>query len=694
MVAMASRRVFQRLGDLVVRWPWLVIGFWIALAAVPILMFPPLAVMAARHPPAALPDNAPVMVTSRQMAQAFRETGSDNLLLVVLTNEKGLGAADEQTYGALVDKLRQDTGDVKTVQDFMSTPPLREVLESKDKKAWNLPVNLTGDLGSPEARSAYNHVTDVVKQTVAGSTLTANLTGPAGTVADLADISETDLHLIEYGTAILVLLILLMVYRNPVTMLLPLVTIGLSLATAQGVLAGLAQLGLGVSAQTIVLLTAVMLGAGTDYAVFLISRYHDYVRLGEDSNQAVKLALTSIGKVIAASAATVAVTFLAMIFARLPVFTTVGPAISISIGVAFVAAVTLLPAIMVLAGPRGWIKPRRSLTNRFWRRSGIRIVRRPKIHLAASLLALIALASCASLVQYNYDDRKTLPASVESAVGYAAMLRHFPLDSLIPQFVFVQSPHDLRTPQALADLEQMAQRISQVPGVALVRGITRPTGEPPEQAKTTYQAGEVGNKLTDASNLITSHTGDLDLLTRGAMDLASSLGGVRGQVSEAIGTVGVLIDALSSVQQQIGGEKPLNDLDNATKLVGGMRALGDAIGVNFANVADSFNWAGPVLTALNASPICAADPSCSNSRAQLQRLVNARTDGTFDKVADLGRRLQSTQDSQTLDATVKGLRDALATATEAMQSVGLDEPGNLRDRACHLAARRRRPRRR
>ena len=101
-----------------------------------------------------------------------------------------------------------------------------------------------------------------------------------------------------------------------------------------------------------------MVGAGTDYAVFLISRYHDYVQLGVDSDQAVKSALLSIGKVIAASAATVAVTFLAMIFATLELFSTVGPAISVAVMVAFLAAVTLLPAILVLTGRHGWIKPR------------------------------------------------------------------------------------------------------------------------------------------------------------------------------------------------------------------------------------------------------------------------------------------------------------------------------------------------
>jgi putative drug exporter of the RND superfamily len=676
------RGIFQRLGNIVVRWPLAVIALWIVLAAVPLLTLPPLAVVAARQQVAPIPDNAPVMVATRQMADAFHEAGADNIVLVVLTNENGLGPADEETYRTVVDKLRQDSADVKSVQDFLTTPPLRELLQSKDNKAWNVPVTLVGSLGSPESRIAYYHVADIAKQTVAGSTLTANVTGPAATIFDIAGVGERDLHLIEFGTAFFVLVILLLVYRNVVTMLLPLVTIAISLATAQGVLAGFAELGLRISAQTMVLLTAVVVGAVTDYAVFMISRYHDYVRLGADSNDAVKRALTSIGKVIAASAATVAVTFLAMLFAKLPVFTTVGPAIAIAIGVGFLAAVTLLPAIIVLAGPRGWIKPRRALTNRFWRRSGIRIVRRPKLHLVTSLILLIFLAACASFIRYNYDDRKTLPTSTESAVGYTAMSRHFPSDSLSVQFILVQSPHDLRTPQALADLEQMAQRVSQVPGVALVRGITRPTGEPLEQAKATYQAGQVGSKLNDASQQISSHDMDLDLLTRGANTLADSLGQVRGQLGESMGSLAVLADALSSIEQQVGGQKPLQDLDDAAELISSMRSLGDGVSTDLANIAESLNWVGPVSAALDASPLCSADPACSDARVHLRSLAAMRNDGRFDRIAQLAQQLRSTQPGQTLDSTLEALHGALGNAQGAIRS--LDQSGGLRDRLSTL----------
>lgn len=675
-----SMRIFHRLGHLVVRWPLAVVGLWVALAVSLPLMFPSLTEMVQQRPVAILPADAPVTVTTQEMTKAFHEAGSDNVLLVVLSNDKGLGPIEEATYRKLVDTLRQNTQDVVMLQDFVSAPPLREVMTSKDTKAWILPVGIAGNIGSPQSYFAYTRVADTVKDTVRGSSLTANLTGPAATVADLTDSGERDRTHIEIATIGMVLAILLIIYRNPVTMVLPLLTIGVSLVIAQAVIAGLAELGMGISNQTIVFLTAMMAGAGTDYAVFLISRYHDYLRRGVESDQAVKDALTSIGKVIAASAATVAVTFLGMMFAKLGVFSTVGVALAVAVGIALLTAVTFLPAVMVLAGRRGWIAPRRDLTARFWRRSGIRIVRRPRAHLVASLAVLIVLASCAGLVRYNYDDRKALPASAESSVGYAALERHFPVSSVIPQYLFVQSPHDLRNSQALADLEQMADRVSQLPGIGMVRGITRPTGESLEQARLSYQAGEVGVKLNDASQLISDRTADLNKLSKGADTLADSLFDVRGQVSQAVTTVRGLVDALSSMQKQFGGDRTFKQIDNAIKLVNSMRALGDAMSANFADINQSLNWTGPVMAALDTSPVCSADPVCTNARVQLQRFVAARNDGTFDKIAEVARQLQATQPMQTLDSTVQGLRNALDNATRGLRSLGLDNPSAVRSR--------------
>jgi putative drug exporter of the RND superfamily len=668
----------RRLADLVVRWPWAVIGVWVAMAIALPLTFPSLGEMAEKHPLVILPSDAPSSVTATKMAEAFQEPGSDNLLVIALINETGLTPADEAAYRKLVDALRDDVTDVVSVQDFVSTPQLRPFLTSEDKTTWVLPVSLEGELGTPSAYESFNRVADVVKHNVATNDgpLTVHVTGPAATVADLTVAGEQDRLPIEIAIAVLVLAVLLLVYRSAVTMLLPLVTIGSSLVIAQAVAAGYSQLtGSGVSNQSIVFLSAIMAGAGTDYAVFLISRYHDYLRAGDDFDHAVKAAMISIGKVITASAATVGLTFLLLSFAQMGVFKTVGVSSAIGIGIAFLAGVTLLPAILVLAGPRGWVKPRRELTAQFWRRSGIRIVRRPVPHLVGSLLVLALLAGLAIFARYNYDDRKVVPASAPSSVGYAALERHFPISQSIPEYVLIQSPHDLRTPRALADLEQMASRVAQLPNVGLVSGITRPLGEVPPEFRATYQAGLVGTRLADGSSQISQRTGDLNRLTNGANTLADSLADVRGQINTIAPSIQSLVDTFSSVRTEYGGDKLVRDVEVAAKLVASINTLGNSMGVNFRTVKDMFAWIGPVLTALQGNAVCDANPSCRDTRMQFERLVAARDDGSLNEINGLAQQLQGVEDRQTLNEAVTKLNAAMANVAKAVNAMGLDQPG-------------------
>ncbi|MFV9635019.1 RND family transporter [Mycobacterium neumannii] len=668
----------RRLADLVVRWPWVVIGVWVAMVVALPLSVPSLGEMAQKHPLSILPADAPSSVTAARMAEAFGESGSDDLLLVALVNENGLTPADEATYRKLVDALRDNVTDVESVQDFIATPQLRPFLTSQDKTTWVLPVSLEGELGTPRAFESFNRVSDLIEQNVAGGSTTAYLTGPAATVADLTVAGENDRLPIEIAIAVMVLSVLLLVYRNLVTMLLPLVTIGSSLLIAQAVVAGFSELtGAGVSNQSIVFLSAIMAGAGTDYAVFLISRYHDYVRSGDGCDHAVKAAMISIGKVITASAATVGVTFLLLSFAQMGVFRTVGVSSAIGIGIAYLAGVTLLPAILVLAGPRGWVKPRRELTARFWRRSGIRIVRRPVPHLIASLLALALLAGIAVFADYNYDDRKVLPASAPSSVGYAALESHFPINQSIPEYILIQSPHDLRTPRALADLEQMASRVAQMEDVGLVSGITRPVGEVPMEFRATFQAGIVGDRLADGSVQISQHTGDLNKLSDGADTLADSLADVRGQIEAIAPSILDLVDTLSSVRTEYGGDKLVRDVETAAKLVASVNALGNSMGVNFRAVKDLFAWIGPVLTALQGNAVCDANPSCVDTRMQFQRLVAARDDGSLDEINSLAQELEGVEDRQTLNEAVTKLNTAMASVARAVNTMGLDQPGGV-----------------
>lgn len=669
---------FPALGRVIVRRPLMVIAAWLVLVATLMLTVPSLMEVAARKPPPLLPEGSAVMASADAMQESFGESGAGNAAIVVLTNKNGLTQRDDQTYRTLVERLKADTESVIGLQDFVSIPELRPVMTSEDNKAWQIPASLHGTMGQADGQVAYVRFRDIVEEVTAGTTLKPSFVGGAATFDDLNSYGARDQHVVELATVLIVLTILIIVYRNFVAMLLPLLMILVSLGVAQASVAGLGELGvLGVGPQTLVLMTAVMMGAGVDYAIFLFSRYHECIRSGLSSDDAVVEALASIGKVIAGSAGTTALAFFGLAFTQLSVFSTVGPALSVTVSVGFLASITLLPAMVVLAGRRGWVNPRKDITGPWWRRSGRQIVRRPVAHLVASLAILIALAACTSLISYNYDDRKNLPADAESNLGYATLAEHYPVSSTVPQFIFIQSSQNLRSPRALAIMEEMANRISQLPNIDMVRGITRPTGEVIEQAKATYQAGEVGNKLGQASDLITENDASLNLLAGGSHKLADTLDQLRNSVVAGVITVRPLVNALAALQQSFGGSKTLDEVDKTATLVENMRSLGEAIGVNSTRITDINAWATPMVNALNVNPACDADPACVASRNDLRELTAPENAATVQRISELGRALETTDGTQTLDETLRTVSDSLEYATDAARQLGIDQPSSI-----------------
>ncbi|WP_083030458.1 RND family transporter [Mycolicibacterium insubricum] len=674
-------RVLPAIGRLVVAHPVLVILAWVATAVVLTLTIPPLAVVAQRNPPPLLPADAPVLMAGNAMQSAFGEAGSGNVAVVVLHDGHGLSPGDESVYRDLVARLRADTDDVESIQDFVAIPELREVMTSKDQQAWTLPISLTGTMGTPGGQAAFRGAMRIVEEATAHTALTADVVGPAATLEDVNDIGAGDQHLIEIATVVLVLTILILVYRNVAAMLMPLLTIGVSLVVAQQVVAGLGLLGLGLGPQTLMLMTGMMMGAGVDYAVFLFSRYQELLRAGQRSDDALVAALQTIGEVITGSAGTVALTFVGLGLATLGVFATVGPALTVTIATGFLASMTLLPAQIVIAGRRGWIAPRRDLTGRLWRRTGVAVVRRPGRYLAVSLAALLGLAACTGFAKFNFDDRITLPAEAASNRGYDAMTAHFPISTTLQQFVVIHAPdQDLRSPRALGDLEQLAARVAQLPGIDAVRGLTRPTGETLEQSRATYQAGEVGGKLRDASSQIARNDGNLSQLSDGADKLAEVLGQVRDQVSGSLGSIRILLGALTELQTKVGGGLTLAEIDRTATLVDNMQTMGGALDQSIERMSRLHTWAAPMVTALNASPVCDADPGCVAGRADLTQLAESGDNPPMQALKALVQQLKNTKSSTTLGDSVRKLGRSLATVSASARSLGLGGAGGTQNK--------------
>jgi RND superfamily putative drug exporter len=259
------------------------------------------------------------------------------------------------------------------------------------------------------------------------------VTGPAGYFADFSEVfSGFDARLL-YITAAIVIVILLLTYRSPTLWLLPLTTVFVALTAAQAVIYLLARdAGLTVNAQSAFILTVLVFGAGTDYALLLTARYREELRRHDDRHEAMAVALGRAAPAIIASAATVILSLLTLLVAELNSTKSLGPVMAIGVAVGLLAMITLLPALLVIFG-RWVFWPRRpelgsaEPTERgLWARIGQRMARRPRAVWIVTAVVLGALALGVTQLEANgLQSKDSFRTKPEAVAGEAVLARHF-----------------------------------------------------------------------------------------------------------------------------------------------------------------------------------------------------------------------------------------------------------------------------
>ena len=148
-------------------------------------------------------------------------------------------------------------------------------------------------------------------------------------------------------------MLLLVIFRSPIIALLPLIVIALVSQVATGLISDVNKaLHLNADSSISTILIVVLFGIGTDYILFLMFRYRERLRRGEDAKQAMVSAVTRVGEVIASAAGVVIAAFLALLLSTLSVLRSMGPALAIAVAVTLIAGLTLIPAVVSLLGPR------------------------------------------------------------------------------------------------------------------------------------------------------------------------------------------------------------------------------------------------------------------------------------------------------------------------------------------------------
>jgi RND superfamily putative drug exporter len=371
--------------------------------------------------------------------------------IVVYSRDGGITQAD-------ISKATADTAAFAKIDHVIG--PVAPPHPSADGKALQTMVMI--DM----SKSGWNNLGPAVDKmrtvaTTGDPGLQAHIGGPGGFGSDQSKAFAGIDGTLLYSTLAVVIVLLLLTYRSPILWLLPLISSGVALTAAQGVIYLLAQhAGLTVNGQSQGILTVLVIGAGTDYALLLIARYREELRRHEDRHEAMAEALHRAGPAIVASAATVAVSMLCLTIAEMNSTSGLGPVCAIGVGVALLAMVTLLPALLVLCGR--WVfwpviptfDSAEPTETGVWARIGGGIVRRPRIVWIGTALALGALAlGMLGLKADGLSQAGAFTNTPDSVTAQTVIDDHFPAGTGSPLRIISNASGDDQVVAALNRLE-------------------------------------------------------------------------------------------------------------------------------------------------------------------------------------------------------------------------------------------------
>jgi RND superfamily putative drug exporter len=282
---------------------------------------------------------------------------------------------------------------------------------------------------------------------------------------------------------LIILVVLGIVYRSPLAVLVPLITVAMALGLSIPLIAWLGQtFGIAVASFSLQYVAFVLLGAGTNYGVFMLSRYKEELRRNSGNDratrqEALERAVGHVGESIMSSALTVVIATAIMGLAQLYILRVTGPAIAIGVACLLLAGLSLLPALMALCGkalfwptqPRpGTLTGTTAAEKGVWARAGRLVTSHPRLVALLTAVVLLPLAISTVMIVPSFDDVKSLPASSPAVQAFNAYETHFKAGAQVK--VILSDPgHDLRQAQYSNALTQMATALSQIPLVADVQ---------------------------------------------------------------------------------------------------------------------------------------------------------------------------------------------------------------------------------
>lgn len=427
---------------------WIVLLVWIAIVAAASPLGAKLTDVEKNDNAAWLPSNAESLKVSN-LEETFAN-GERITAVIAYHRAGGLTEADLAKIKTDHDALAAKYGAGETT----------EIQPSQDKQAALFTVSFNASQGTDFTKDV-TFARDLIHANTNG--MQAKLTGPAGYTSDLIDVfGGLDVTLLGASAAVVAVLLLL-TYRSPFVWLIPLLTVGFASQLASGSVYGLAKhAGLAVNGQSGGILPVLVFGAGTDYALLLVSRYREELRRHEDKHEAMAFALRQAGPAVVASSCTVVIGLLCLLAADLNSNRGLGAVGAVGIVSALLAMMTLLPALLVIFGRRlfwPFIPRFGSETHEesgLWSRIGAVVRRRPRPVWLGTAAVLVVFALGLLAIDTSLPQTAQFRTKPESLAGQTILSDHFSAGAGTPATIIANAAQAQAVLAAIGQTEGVA----------------------------------------------------------------------------------------------------------------------------------------------------------------------------------------------------------------------------------------------
>src|SRR3954465_14310570 len=385
--------------------------------------------------------------------------------IVVYFREGGLTQADLTAIQGQVAEIQ----DMKGVTGQVVGPAVSDDgVVAQTLVTFNFGKNGWNEL--PETADALRNIAQIDGGTV-------HIAGQGGQGADSAEVFAGVDGTLLFAALGVVILILLFTYRSPVLWILPIFSAVVALFTTEALIYFLAKYaGLTVNGQSQGILTVLVIGAGTDYALLLVARYREELRRHEDRHEAMAFALHRATPALLASAATVAIGMLCLTLAEMNSTAGLGPVLAIGVAVTLLVMITLLPALLVIFGR--WIFwPRRPAygsaeptASGLWARVGNRIAVRPRtVWVGTTVVLLLACLGLFKLDTGGLGSTEQYTKEFDSIKGEKLLEAHDMVDTSNPILIVSKVGASADVVNAVHGVDGIGQVNDKIPAVGGVK---------------------------------------------------------------------------------------------------------------------------------------------------------------------------------------------------------------------------------